>query len=654
MITDRRLRWVLWAAVVVPFVTAAVRALATDWFPIGDSALLYLRSMDVGTRHHPLLGSWSSASLSLGRNINNPGPIYDDLVAPFARLLPVGPGNVVGVSVVNLASITLAALAARRIGGPRHEAWTLVTAAALAWTLGSEVLFDMFQAHALLFPFLCALVLLTGAMTGHRWCWPWLVLVWSVILQTHVSYAYIAVALVGTAVVAAVVWAPRPLGTWLRGLGRAPATWWSVGVAAAVWIQPVIEQLTGEGEGNLSRLAASAGGTDVSVGLPNAFRMVSAVFALPPWWTRWGFAHTIEPAGLVDTADGGRRVDIPWLPNPVLATVAFLVLLVLLVVAARWARAHGRRVLLATDVVAIAGLVGAVLALSRLTVGEVGLAAHHTRWMFVLALWCHAALGATALAALLASPRARSAAFVPTWSRVGALGAAVAVALGVANLPAYTLRQGPLADTRVMPALRRVFDDLDRLDELDDVTPIRYETDNLVVYEPYSSAVMAQLVERGIEFRVRDEGMVRQLGPERRASGDERVTVTQYQGWEALRDDHPGCVLVRVSDVGAGEEERLAGVAADLERRAVALDVGRVPGADGTTEADADLARSVIDGDPVAIRRAVIEGWYASWAAAGLVDGDPALVADLVSERAALFTWAVSSYSLVLTPADAC
>ena len=59
MIGLARTRPLLYAALVLPFLTAAVRAIRADWFPIGDSALLYLRTADVGTRHHPLLGSWS-------------------------------------------------------------------------------------------------------------------------------------------------------------------------------------------------------------------------------------------------------------------------------------------------------------------------------------------------------------------------------------------------------------------------------------------------------------------------------------------------------------------------------------------------------------------------------------------------------------------
>ena len=640
-----RTRPLLYAALALPFLSATVRAIRGDWFPIGDSALLYLRTADVGTRHHPLLGSWSSASISLGRNINNPGPLYDDLMAPFAHLFSTGVGNAIGVSAINLGFAVLAALAARRIGGAGYETWTIATAAALAWTLGSEVLFDTYQAHALLFPFLATLVLLTGAMTGHRWTWPWLVFTWSLILQTHISYAYIAVVVVGSALVVAIASTPSPRGEWLRGQLRTRAVLCSVVVFVLAWVQPVIEQFTADGEGNLSRLAKSASGTDVAVGFGNAFRMVSAVFALPPWWSRWGFQNTIQPAGTIDTA-AGPRVDIPWLPGWLVATAAFAVLLALLITALRWSWRAGDRLLVAIDALALAGLVGSVVALGRLTVGPVGLAAHHTRWLFVLALWVHAALVATGLRWWLARTDRRE-----LQRRVALAGLALAIVFAVANVPKYTQEHGPLADTRTMPALRRVFE---RLDPLERVEPFIYRTDNLRVYEPYSSAIMAQLVDRGIEFRVDQEVMVRQLGPNRRADGREGAIVSQYQGWEGYSYEGPDCVLARVSQIGAAGEAELAAIATALEDGAATLDVSAVPGGAEMTDRDAALAGAIMAGDRDAVHRAIVEGWYGWWIDHDLVTGDDATMQELLAVRPEMMRWVGTTFVLTVSPASTC
>lgn len=105
------------ALVILPVVTSVLRSLRTDWFPIGDNALLYIRARDVWTAHHPLLGSWTSASLSFGENVNNPGSMYDWLIAPWAHLMSPGPAAAIGVAVVNIACIVGISIVSRRVGG---------------------------------------------------------------------------------------------------------------------------------------------------------------------------------------------------------------------------------------------------------------------------------------------------------------------------------------------------------------------------------------------------------------------------------------------------------------------------------------------------------------------------------------------------------
>ena len=189
----------LHAAVVLPIVVAAVRALATGWFPVGDSALLAIRAADVGTSHHPLLGSWTSASLTLGVDVNNPGPLYPDLLAPFTwtigRVAGIGPAVAVGVATTNAAFALGIVRIGRLIGGWRLERWTLLVVAALTWAMGSELLIDIWQPHALLLPFVC-LLLLTVGLVDRRWALlPWWLGVGSLVVQTHIGYVYVVVVL---------------------------------------------------------------------------------------------------------------------------------------------------------------------------------------------------------------------------------------------------------------------------------------------------------------------------------------------------------------------------------------------------------------------------------------------------------------------------
>ena len=538
-----------------PFLVAAVRAVRDGWFPIGDAAQLYIRATDVLTAHHPWLGSASSASASLGFQVNNAGPLYFDLVAPFARTLPPGWGAVLGITAINAACVVLAGWSARRIGGATYEWWVLAAAAVLAWTMGSELLFDMFQAHALLFPFLAACVLLSGLALGQWWVLPWLAFVLTLILQTHVSYAYIVPILVVAALVGA--WRHHPADTVdtaptpddppdePRGYRRPAIV--AGAVLAVTWFQPVWEQLFGDGEGNLSRLIRAADGTDVSLGFTNAVKLTAAFVALPPWSGRQGFRSTIEPSGI---APGADHVVLAGMPNGWVAALALVVTLALLGVAWWWARRRALAALEALATLAVVGVVGAVAAFSRLTVTVLGFAPHHSRWIVVVALLVYVVLAWAGLDAVSQRLGQRATQLVP------AVAIAVLVLASIANLPGYAQPHGPTADAAARPALDAAFAQLDAaIDAGLLVDPVFFDLTNERVYAPHTSALQLHLRQRGVEFRVDSEFLVRHLGERRRADGTEPTTLLQYHDVDAAAVAAAAppdeCVLVAVAPTGS-------------------------------------------------------------------------------------------------------
>ena len=130
------------------------RVVSEGWIPIGDNAYFAIRARDVFTEHHPLLGTWTSASQSLGVDVNNPGPLFFDLLAIPAKI-DGDIGLAIGVAIVNvLCIIGIAVFAAPHRWRARPSSLAMVLAAGLAWTMGSELLFDPWQPHSLLFPFL--------------------------------------------------------------------------------------------------------------------------------------------------------------------------------------------------------------------------------------------------------------------------------------------------------------------------------------------------------------------------------------------------------------------------------------------------------------------------------------------------------------------
>jgi hypothetical protein len=188
-------RWALAALVValVPLGSALVRAFGR-WTSVGDNALITLRSVDVLTSYHPLLGTWTSASTSIGVDFNNPGPLQFDLLALPAKLLP-HEGPAIAVVLVHALSIVGIFVLARRLGGAVTAAVAMLVAVALTWSMGSDVLVEPWQPHSLLLPFLLLLFLVWSTSCGEHRSLPWLVAVGSLIVQTHVSYSILVPAL---------------------------------------------------------------------------------------------------------------------------------------------------------------------------------------------------------------------------------------------------------------------------------------------------------------------------------------------------------------------------------------------------------------------------------------------------------------------------
>jgi len=611
------------AAAIVPIVVAILRALLHHWFPIGDNALLYMRVVDVGTEHHPWLGSWTSASLSVGENMNNPGPLYQDLAAPFAKLFGPGPGAALGVGTLNILAVVGISASARRIGGWLVEQWALLAAVALVWTMGSELLIDIWQAHALLLPFLLLLVLLVGLADGQTWTLPWSLAVASVLVQTHISYAYILAILWPAAFGSyLLVRRGRPHLPWRQAIWSRRTLYLALGLLV-LWSQTLIEQFFGPGKGNLSRLAGNAGGGDLQVGLRQAVGIAGRIFALPPWWLRSGFSTSVPSTPLTGRPDD-PRIEIADLPSTALALLALAVLLGVLVFGAVRHRRSERHVLGNASLIAVVAVVGSILAVANLTVGPVGLAAHHVRLLWPLAVFVHTtaiAIVAVEVRSLLPEHLPRATAFVLP---------AVAVAVGLLAVPYQAHPQGPVADYATMPTMRRIMPNIERLDAVD---PVLFDIGNLRPFEPYSSTMMMTMQDMDIEFRVDDEGMVRQLGESRRADGSEGARVFQLQGPEAILYGGDACLIGLASQLSPADEGIAIEQADQLVERLVqgSFGVSEDALAEASEQQIADLD-AALGGDRDAARRLVFQGALSWWYFHGQLDAadDPGALFPLV------------------------
>lgn len=508
--TGRRAVRVALAIVLLPIAVATVRAIVGDWYPIGDNGYFALRARDVLTDHHPLLGTWTSASKVVGQDINNPGPLYFDALAIPAKI-DLASGLAIAIALLNGTAIAIGAIFARRRGGPRLVLAYLAMAAALCWSMGSELLFDPWQPHSLLLPFFLFLVLVWSLASGDEVALPWAVGVASFVVQTHVSYLYL-VAIIGAWGIGAFVWHVVRLrradpDAWMnhrRRLRRAGAV--AVAVAALCWSQPVLEQLTADDGGNLRHLAASADAQQRRVGPRLGVELAAAVLASPPGWARPSMRETlsVDPVAL-----GGfpRLHGVRSLGVAVAGLLAVGGLLAVALVAARRRRDETALTLAATaGVVFAAGVVATVV----MPYGPFGVVApHHLRFLWPVGAFV---TGAVAISLGRALPRS----IRQHRSATGVLLATCAV-VALANLPTWSAETGPLVDADSIPVVRSL---MAQLGPLEGSGPLLIDFSTLRFAEPYSGPLMAELQRRGIEFRTIDEPTVRQVGESRRAGVD--------------------------------------------------------------------------------------------------------------------------------------
>jgi hypothetical protein len=537
------------AIVVVPIVVATSRALLSGWLPLGDNGILLVRARDVGTSHHPLLGSWTSASIEAGQNINNPGPLYFDLIALPIKVLGPWVGLATGVMAVNLAAVVFAVIVAGRLAGRVAMLTVAAAIATLEWSMGSDLLFDVWQPNALILPTVAFAMACWGLAAGRLWFLPVAVGIGSLLVQTHLSYVYlVTIALVGAGVLAlgqrraqdrTLAWRP-----WAWPLGA------SFSVVAVAWIQPVIEQFTASGRGNLAALVDVAQQDTDRLGPSLGTRLLAEVLAVPPFWGRPSYDTAIPWWRL----DGNEVAPVVSLP---LALFAVGLLVALLAGALWFNRAQRRSGLTAMVAMSLVFLVGALVSLTLMPVG-IGdfVVPHQMRWLWPLGAFVFTSLMLTIVHHLVAQRSRRDGVLA------AGLVAVVGVAAALAALPSHTSTSGPVTDQDALPAAKRLVAGMERLEGRGAVL---FDTTTLLFAEPYSGLVFAELQDRGIPFYFEDEVWVRQLGDSRRYRDNADLRI-----W--LRS---GGAIVPPEELSAGVEVVVSVTASDHndvpDRRAVVL-----------------------------------------------------------------------------------
>jgi hypothetical protein len=529
----------------VPVAVATTRAIRNGWIPTEDNALWAIRSRDLfSLTHLPLIGSWSSVSLSVKTLVNHPGPLYFDVLAVPARLFEPGAGVAFGVGLVNALCIVGIAVFANRRGGALLGTIAMAATATLCWAMGSELLFDPWGPHAVLLPFLFFLVLVWSMTCGDLPALPFAVGVGSLVMQTHLSYVLL-VPLLGAWGIFGLAFALR------RDRGEAPDAWpgrrrralryTAVGgaVMAVCWIQPLIEQFTADGRGNMTRLLDSARSQTETIGIGFGTRVVATVVSLPPWWFR---------PSMNDTFISGW--DAPSLAR---AIVSLLILAVVLGWCAWNARRRHDRVSMWALATAVVALVIGLMTAGRGPVTAFGKVTPHTfRWLWPLGAFVFFVVAAS-LGRQLANRAVKSSYSV---ALVGVFTLATVV-VAVPNLPFSDEGGGPNSAGYAIPAAADLAKHMGSLDGqgpllIDDLFQGAFA-------DPYGGAAAAELQRRGIPFVTGDPGLERHLGPARRYNGRNAKTALLLRTGDETLEAPPGSrEVARGEGVSAADQQELS------------------------------------------------------------------------------------------------
>jgi len=412
---DRWLTLVVGLCAAGPVMASTLRALIDGWIPAGDQAIIATRAYDVFTSRTPLVGQHSDAGALTHQAVYSLGPMLYWLLA-----LPVRLGSpwtlTLTIGLLNTAAIVGVVALARRRGGRALMLVTAIAVVVMSRSLAPEVLHDVWNPSAGLFPFTLLIFLCWSLACGEYRLLPVTVLVASFVVQCQLAFlapslGLMAVGLAGLGVSLRSTGAGvseqgaggrstgeqgiGEQGTGEQGTGEPGPTrrrvWrWALAaliLAVVCWTPPAINQLEGN-PGNLTAIVRTATANRSTLGATVGWRAVVLAVGIRPWWTT-------DPASPWE-----RKNEVRTAPGTLATASTLLVLCALLLVAA--IGVYRRRVelwagaLIALVLCAALALVAAATPTTRLLSATLG----YTMWwgspagMFVwlILAWATAAI----------------------------------------------------------------------------------------------------------------------------------------------------------------------------------------------------------------------------------------------------------------------
>jgi hypothetical protein len=420
---DRWLSLAVGLCAASPVTASTLRALIDGWMPAGDQANIATRAYDVFTSRTPLVGQHSDAGAVTHHAVYSLGPMLFWLLALPARL--ASPGTLtLTMGLVNITAIVGVIVLARRRGGRVLMFITAIAIVLMSRSLAPEVLHDVWNPSAALFPFALLIFLCWSLACGEYRLLPSTVLVASFVVQCQLAFLLpsLGVLAVGIAGLGVALRSPSAVLGATGRLKHRDGWRWALAallVVVVCWTLPAIDEIQGN-PGNLTAIVRTATANRSTLGATVGWHAAVLAVGVRPWWTR-------NPASPWE-----RKNEVRTAPSAP-AVVSTVFVLVALVIVAAIGMLRRRVELWAGALIALAlcaglGAVAAATPTTRLLSATLG----YTMWLgspagmfvWVMLLWAPVAI----LAARKALPRR----LTPTLASVAGIGAVALAGVGVA------------------------------------------------------------------------------------------------------------------------------------------------------------------------------------------------------------------------------
>lgn len=431
------------------------------------------------------------------------------------------------MTVINSAAVVGVWAAARSVLGRLGAVGAMLATLALIASMGSVPLLETRQQLAMLLPFWCLMWVSAALWSGRSWAAPAVVFSASLVVQTHFTFIYQAIALAVAATVAFAVGQ--------RARERGPETLRPVIVAGVTgvvcWAPTLWDQFFGNG--NLGTVASQSGSTGDRAGLGVGAELIGDIALRRAFWMPGSMGRSELAPPIVEGS-----VQVGWASWLTVAAWAALVLATW-----AWARANGHRGLAAVAGVAGVALGSAVVAADRIPpVVFESYAPQNYYWLWPVALL----LALAPLAAVATALQGRA----PIGRRLVGVVLAVALVTAAVGASLVTNHLGQLS--------KESFDSQDSARSFVEqfaasleAHPIRGPV--LVDYRGLGFSVhgytfLAELQRQGIPFAFEpDDGNVFRFGRRRCADASVRQRITFASGLSAGEPRNGGVLLARIN-----------------------------------------------------------------------------------------------------------